>query len=74
MNLRRFWWLLAVPVLVGIVWGKRSEAPVRAPPPLTLSTAIQELDDHGFAPVDAPWRFQFPRDHGGHPDYRTESW
>ncbi|MGH8659198.1 MAG: lipocalin family protein [Gammaproteobacteria bacterium] len=74
MNLRHFWWLLAVPVLVGIVWGKRSEAPVRARPPLTLSAAIQQLDDHGFAPVDAPWRFQFPRDHGGHPDYRTESW
>lgn len=74
MNLQRFWWVLMVPVCVGIVWGKRSESPVRELRPLTLSAAIQGLDDRGFARVDAPWQFRFPRDHGGHPDHRTESW
>lgn len=28
----------------------------------------------GFARADAPRRFRFPRDHGPHPDYRTEWW
>ncbi|MGH8603710.1 MAG: lipocalin-like domain-containing protein, partial [Gammaproteobacteria bacterium] len=74
MKLRHFWWVLAIPVGVGMVWVKRSEAPVRERRPLTLSAAIQGFDDRGFARVDTPWQFRFPRDHGGHPDYRTESW
>ncbi|MGH8610471.1 MAG: lipocalin family protein [Gammaproteobacteria bacterium] len=74
MKLRHFWWVLAISVGVGMVWGKRSEAPVRERRPLTLLAAIQGLDDRGFARVDIPWQFRFPRDHGGHPDYRTESW
>lgn len=75
MNIRRFWWVLAVPVFVALGWGKRSEAPVREQrPALTLSAAIQGFDNQGFARVNAPWSFRFPRDHGAHPNYRTESW
>ncbi|MGH8580226.1 MAG: lipocalin family protein [Gammaproteobacteria bacterium] len=74
MKLQRFWWVLAVAVLVGIVWGKRSEAPVPERRPPTLSALIQGFDGQGFAPAHAPWQFRFPRDHGAHPDFRTESW
>jgi predicted secreted hydrolase len=28
----------------------------------------------GFARVEAPWQFSFPRDHGAHSHYQTESW
>jgi predicted secreted hydrolase len=28
----------------------------------------------GFAPVTIPWAFSFPKDHGAHPAYQTESW
>lgn len=28
----------------------------------------------GFASIPVPYPFQFPRDHGSHPGYRTESW
>ncbi len=31
-------------------------------------------DENGFSHSDAPWDFQFPRDHGAHSDYKTESW
>ncbi|MCB0051570.1 MAG: carotenoid 1,2-hydratase, partial [Caldilinea sp.] len=31
-------------------------------------------DEAGFARAVAPLTFSFPRDHGPHPDYRTEWW
>jgi predicted secreted hydrolase len=31
-------------------------------------------DDANFARVFAPRTFTFPRDHGAHPEYRTEWW
>jgi len=28
----------------------------------------------GFRPATSPWKFEFPRDHAAHPDFRTEWW
>lgn len=36
--------------------------------------AMHAPDNAGFARAVAPYAFQFPRDHGAHPDYRTEWW
>jgi predicted secreted hydrolase len=37
---------------------------------LTLPAAAQS----DFAKVEKPWPWQFPRDHGQHPEYQTEWW
>ena len=36
--------------------------------------ALSGAVDAGFARAYAPMEFQFPADHGAHPDYRTEWW
>lgn len=36
--------------------------------------AMRAPDDAGFARAVAPVAFEFPRDHGAHPEYRTEWW
>ncbi len=36
--------------------------------------AMRAPDDANFARVFAPMDFSFPRDHGAHPEYRTEWW
>ena len=41
-------------------------APLRAQPPLTTP--------EGFAVPQAGHRFEFPRDHGNHPDFKIEWW
>lgn len=35
---------------------------------------LGSLAAEGFARVEHPWTFAFPRDHGAHADYRTEWW
>ncbi len=37
-------------------------------------TEVLAGDSTGFARADAPRDFSFPRDHGSHPDFRTEWW
>lgn len=39
-----------------------------------LATPVLHAADATFAPVDPKERMQFPRDHGAHPDQRTEWW
>jgi predicted secreted hydrolase len=41
---------------------------VQSPVTIAADTAF------AFRPVTAGYRFQFPRDHGAHPDFRTEWW
>lgn len=36
--------------------------------------ALLQKDAAGYASADRPWEHTFPRDHGVHPDHRTESW
>jgi predicted secreted hydrolase len=35
---------------------------------------IPETDISGFTRAIEPWDWQFPRDHGAHPDFQTEWW
>ena len=35
---------------------------------------LVDNDENGFSHSDTPWDFQFPRDHGAHSDFKTESW
>jgi predicted secreted hydrolase len=47
------------------------------PPPaekLSATDLLSALGQAGFARATTPRDFQFPRDHGGHPEYRTEWW
>lgn len=39
-----------------------------------LALAPGARGDEGWLPADAPWAWSFPRDHGAHPDFRTEWW
>jgi len=59
-------WLLLVIVLVA--------APALAASQLRLGAVLGEVEGEGFARADRPWTFEFPRDHGPHPDYRSEWW
>lgn len=41
---------------------------------LSLVETLGGIDTAGYARADAPRTFAFPRDHGPHPDFRTEWW
>jgi predicted secreted hydrolase len=47
---------------------------VQGASPLRLGAVLGETADDGFARADGPWRFEFPRDHGPHPEFRSEWW
>ena len=41
----------------------------------TQLEAVEDVGDvRGYARAIAPWDWQFPRDHGPHPDFQTEWW
>jgi predicted secreted hydrolase len=46
--------------------------PVRAR--LSVTEALSATPGEGFARAEAPRAFAFPRDHGPHPEFRTEWW
>ncbi len=67
--------LLAVAVWIvvdGVGDGPDARTHVRAG--LSAAEALAGSDTAGFARAMAPRPFEFPRDHGPHPDYRTEWW
>lgn len=41
---------------------------------LSATELLSTVDQAGFARATAPREFSFPRDHGGHPEYRNEWW
>jgi predicted secreted hydrolase len=45
-----------------------------APVAFGVALAAESGDGAGFLWADAPWRFEFPRDHASHPAFRTEWW
>ncbi|MGL4650434.1 MAG: lipocalin-like domain-containing protein [Caldilineaceae bacterium] len=45
--------------------------------PVVSASVVQALsvpDPSGYARAIEPWPFEFPRDHGPHPEFRTEWW
>ncbi|MCW5848550.1 MAG: carotenoid 1,2-hydratase [Anaerolineae bacterium] len=71
-------WLMIViglALLAGLVaWTLRAAAPPQVQARLVGTEALQGPADAGFARVTEPRQFVFPRDHGPHPEYRTEWW
>jgi predicted secreted hydrolase len=41
---------------------------------LPLGAVLGDDGDAGFARADRAWQFEFPRDHGPHPEFRSEWW
>jgi predicted secreted hydrolase len=76
--MKRILWLATLVVAAALVAVWRwtvSTAPPPAAPALAVAKvlALQESPE-GFARAFAPRPFVFPRDHGPHPDFRTEWW
>lgn len=65
-------------VVTGLALWLTSCSPETAPPrPTASSTGIRFLAEGGaagHARADAPINFEFPRDHGLHPGFKTEWW
>jgi len=48
-----------------------------ATPPMVSASVVEALsvpNPAGYQRAIDPWDFQFPRDHGSHPEFRTEWW
>jgi len=75
--MRKALWLLLLLTAIsigGLTWLSRETPP---PPPENTTVPVETLladTSEEFAQVDEPWQFQFPADHGAHPNFRTESW
>jgi len=67
-----------VVVLIGLlagvwwVWPEKEGEGVRAT--LSATAALAGSDTAGYARATEPRAFEFPQDHGPHPEYRTEWW
>jgi len=62
--------LVLTAVLAGACQGERDAPRAR----LTLAETLAGADTSGYARADAPRAFEFPADHGPHPDFRSEWW
>ncbi len=52
----------------------RTDEPILKKSEIFSLANLLDSDSEGFSRSDGPWNFQFPRDHGAHSDYKTESW
>jgi predicted secreted hydrolase len=68
MQPRRLW--LACPALLALV----SVTAASSPPTSRLGALRSDLENRGFAQALEPRNFEFPADHGPHPDFRHEWW
>ena len=68
-------WAL-VPLALIVVWllSSRGEDARNVSASLSLAEAMGGADTVGYARAFAPRPFEFPRDHGAHPEFRTEWW
>ncbi len=68
----RFW--IIVGLFAGMLMAAGCTADVEtASEPMDVADALS-ADTAGFARADRPHAFEFPRDHGPHPEFRTEWW
>lgn len=67
--------LFAVPVLLAglLYWIATAPEPAGNTASLTVVEALSG-EPQGFARAEQPRSFQFPQDHGPHPEYRSEWW
>ena len=67
----------AVVAALAILWsvvGPRGERPARPEATVAVAEALARGDATGFARATGPRALDFPRDHGPHPEFRTEWW
>ncbi|ADJ28418.1 lipocalin-like domain-containing protein [Nitrosococcus watsonii] len=68
-----FWLLALIAIGIGSTqWLQNNEPALESQGGIPLAELLG--GGEGFARVEAPWQFSFPRDHGAHSRYRTESW
>ncbi len=76
MRRARLTWLVVLVALLGLlyaVWAWREVAPPK-PAGSAAVTAVMSGDATGFTRALGPRAFEFPADHGPHPDFRQEWW
>jgi predicted secreted hydrolase len=67
--------LAGTAVVATVFWWTGSQpAPGRIAATVSVTSALGADDARGYARATAPREFSFPRDHGPHPDFRTEWW
>ena len=70
-------WLIGTLIVVGLVWAALElsrPADSDTEGGLTVSGVLGGSEIEGFARATEVRDFEFPRDHGPHPEYRTEWW
>src|SRR5688572_29238243 len=66
---------LGAPVLIALAVASVAAAAEEPTPPASRLGALRgEEGDRGFAQAIGPRTFEFPRDHGAHPNFRHEWW
>lgn len=59
---------------IGMAWWLFGRQTVIVPKPFDLGEGLGGIASEGFARATIPRKFQFPADHGAHPDFRNEWW
>lgn len=67
-------WLLVLIAggMGGVLWLQKTKPTLEPATGIPVAALLEA--GQGFSQVEAPWQFSFPKDHGAHPQYRTESW
>ncbi len=71
---RRGWLRGVTAALAALLLAAGCGGAVSTPASANVIAALSGPADTGYARAAAPMTFSFPRDHGAHPDYRTEWW
>lgn len=67
--------LLVLVLLAAVIWQQRQRPDVSpADQRLSVAETLGSMEDAGFARALHPREFVFPRDHGPHPQFKTEWW
>ncbi len=67
--------LLCLLMFSGVIWQKLQSPPVASDPErLSVAETLGGEQMSGFARAIGPREFQFPEDHGPHPEFKTEWW
>ncbi|MBF0190370.1 MAG: carotenoid 1,2-hydratase [Magnetococcales bacterium] len=70
-----FWWIASVALIGGVAWRWLGPAtPLAKPPAMEIHAALGAPTDPGFRQATTPRVFEFPADHGPHPEFRQEWW
>jgi len=66
--------LTGTAVATAFLWARSEPAPGRIAATISVTGALRADGVRGYARATSPREFSFPRDHGPHPEFRTEWW